>query len=732
MASNINVNNIDATFPVAGVSNDSQGFRNNFSNIKDNLSYARRELEDLQNKGIFKSALTGTTLDNSMNGAPFNGAEVYDLRETENNAGILSGTYVLNHSIAHYHSFISSGSVTISFSNLPPTGTVGRFRLKVQITSINHRITLPSSVTQGLSGILGYDGFSNSIGFTVAGIYVFEFFTVDSGTNFNIQDITRGSTLSAPTYVLPMASGSILGGIRVGTSVGLSISGSGVLTYNLPVASSSVLGGVKVNDVSAMSGLKIGPDNTLSMSVASADKIGGIKIGSGLSVDPTTGLVSASASSAVFQNFANSTSSPAPSTYTSSGLTCFNASSSNDFPGQSFAGLTIIGNENGNTQKIGAQMAMGWNTLDTAGNPTGVTSNTSGAPKLMYFRTKDNYVSQSTWSPWTRIMTEWDLTGGAGGGPTTVVGTGGITFPNNPGGGTTDSALIKYFAYSGNKTNLEISVSNGQIGSAGQDSINLSSPGGVGIGKQTPRAALDVNGSAILKHPASAYDVAGYAATLILEASTGNTTNPYLQFVKDGNSLLLGQIEADVNGGLFITSSTSMVFTTNSNVDSLKINDAGLIGVPDLPVLTNGTTARIAVNGLVESTNGGFKFPDGSVQLTASAGAANFPFVQGDTGYVQLPNGFLFQWGTIDLIMDPLGPFDNFYIDVATGYTTFPLAFPTSCVFASVSVTQGSAGITSASVDKSYTTTTALSWTITQTMSGQYDTHTYNWGARGY
>lgn len=725
MASNINVSNIDATFPVAGISNDSQGFRNNFSNIKDNLSYARRELEDLQNKGIFKSALTGTTLNNSMNGAPFNGAEVFDLRETENNAGVVSGVYVLDHGVAHYHSFTTGGSVTISFNNLPTSGKVGRFRLKVQITNINHRITIPSSITQSLAGVLGYDEFSRSISFASVGVYVFEFFTVDGGTNFNIQDITRGSTLSSPTYVLPIASGSILGGIRVGTSTGLSISGNGTLTYNLPVASATVLGGVKVNSLSAASGLKIGPDNTLSASIATSESLGSIRIGLGLTIDPATGVVSASSSgSSAFQNFTASTTSSLPSTYTSAGIIPFNASSSTDFPGQSFAGLTIIGNETGSTAKIGAQLAMGWNTLDSSGNPN-INSDTMGAPKLMYFRTKDNYIGQTNWSPWTRIITEHDLSGG-GSDPTTLVGTGGIAFPNNPGGGTNDSAWMRYFAYTGNKTSLEIGVSSGVIGDAGQDSINLVSPGGVGIGKQTPRAVLDVNGTAILKQTTT-----NTGGTLVLEASQSNLENPYIQFVNNNNVTQLGYIEADVNGGLFVNTSGSLIVTTGGVVDSLRIDDIGFVGIPDLPIDSNGTKARIAVNGLIESKSGGFKFPDGSVQSTASSGAANFPFFQNDTGYVQLPNGFLFQWGTTNITMNPIGPTAGFYIDT-NGTATFPLAFPTACVYASVSVTQGQTGAASAWVNKALTTTTTLSWAMNQVLSGQNDTHTYNWFAIGY
>ena len=48
MPSNIDNTSIDATFPVAGQDNDSQGFRNNFNTIKNNFTAAKNEIEDLQ------------------------------------------------------------------------------------------------------------------------------------------------------------------------------------------------------------------------------------------------------------------------------------------------------------------------------------------------------------------------------------------------------------------------------------------------------------------------------------------------------------------------------------------------------------------------------------------------------------------------------------------------------------------------------------------------------------
>lgn len=48
MSSNINPNNINGNFPVAGQDNDSQGFRDNFTNILNNFSFAGTEITALQ------------------------------------------------------------------------------------------------------------------------------------------------------------------------------------------------------------------------------------------------------------------------------------------------------------------------------------------------------------------------------------------------------------------------------------------------------------------------------------------------------------------------------------------------------------------------------------------------------------------------------------------------------------------------------------------------------------
>ena len=63
MASNINDTGINRDYPVAGQDNDSQGFRDNFSIIKDNFVATKAEIETLQSttaQGVTYNSETGT------------------------------------------------------------------------------------------------------------------------------------------------------------------------------------------------------------------------------------------------------------------------------------------------------------------------------------------------------------------------------------------------------------------------------------------------------------------------------------------------------------------------------------------------------------------------------------------------------------------------------------------------------------------------------------------------
>ena len=82
MTSQINPENIDASYPVAGQPNNTQGFRDNFTAIQTNFQAAENEINDLQSKAVLKAALTGTTLDNNMNDALIYAAKIQDFSAT--------------------------------------------------------------------------------------------------------------------------------------------------------------------------------------------------------------------------------------------------------------------------------------------------------------------------------------------------------------------------------------------------------------------------------------------------------------------------------------------------------------------------------------------------------------------------------------------------------------------------------------------------------------------------
>jgi hypothetical protein len=190
MASNINPNNIDQTFPIAGQDNDSQGFRDNFTNIKTNLGYAQAELSDLQAKGIFKTALTGTTLDNNMGGSVISNVKLQATRHTRIASTSSTGTAVIDFSAGNYYTLPQlTGNTTLAFSNLPSAGNYAEWVVQFPVAGSppSYTLTLPSAVNIGTSTIQGYA--SNIITFHRPGTYAYKFWTSDGGATIAVQDL---------------------------------------------------------------------------------------------------------------------------------------------------------------------------------------------------------------------------------------------------------------------------------------------------------------------------------------------------------------------------------------------------------------------------------------------------------------------------------------------------------------------------------------------------------------
>ena len=157
--SSINTNNINPNYPVPGINNSTQGFRDNFASIKTNLNTAGTEITDLQNKVVLKAALDGQTLNNDMANTIISNAVTKSFRASTYNLGNnVQGTTTINVSQGDVQYGTITANTTINFGGWAPVNTQSNIELYFTIANANAFITFPSTTNdssnipnQGLS-----------------------------------------------------------------------------------------------------------------------------------------------------------------------------------------------------------------------------------------------------------------------------------------------------------------------------------------------------------------------------------------------------------------------------------------------------------------------------------------------------------------------------------------------------------------------------------------------------
>lgn len=209
--SSINPNNINDQYPVAGQDNDSQGFRDNFTNIKNNLRFAQEELNDLQQKAVLKSALQGTTINNDFNDSQLIGAQFLKTTETRVDLGVITDPNItVTWSNGHFQQMIlESSSTTVTFGGWPVAQRHTKLRLLIDVkaAAVSGSYTVTFSTTFS-GGSVGYHGLSdiknmvngNQFTPTAAGLYLFEFSTVNAGGNVMVSDMLRNRITNVSDY----------------------------------------------------------------------------------------------------------------------------------------------------------------------------------------------------------------------------------------------------------------------------------------------------------------------------------------------------------------------------------------------------------------------------------------------------------------------------------------------------------------------------------------------------
>ena len=183
MTSSIVPGNIDGTYPVAGQDNSSQGFRDNFSAIKNNFTEAKSEIEDLQDNKASTDANT------SFNDNVVTRAVLKDCGETVYAFGTTGGSITLNHENGHYQTLTTNGSVSLAFTNFP-AAALGRIILDITYANTAHTLTV-TTATLAADNVTGFTAGTDTVTVSTAGRYLYEFVTPDGGTTVLMHQLGK-------------------------------------------------------------------------------------------------------------------------------------------------------------------------------------------------------------------------------------------------------------------------------------------------------------------------------------------------------------------------------------------------------------------------------------------------------------------------------------------------------------------------------------------------------------
>lgn len=146
MASTIISETIDAAYPVAGVDNDTQGFRDNFQIIKDNFATAKSEITSLQDN----TAKLNET--NDFNGTNISDANLLLTTEQYHNIGTVINGQNISFLNGHYQSVVvnlNESTSTINFALADWPDRDGLAKMTVQFYGNNTAKTITFTVEGG-------------------------------------------------------------------------------------------------------------------------------------------------------------------------------------------------------------------------------------------------------------------------------------------------------------------------------------------------------------------------------------------------------------------------------------------------------------------------------------------------------------------------------------------------------------------------------------------------------
>jgi hypothetical protein len=184
--SGINANAIDASYPVAGKDNDSQGFRDNFSAIKTALLTATSEISNLQ----LITAVKNST--NDFDGNLLQNGIFQNMGEYATNSVTVNATpWTVYYNSANYYQLTISTSTSFIVDNWPGTSIFAKMRLAITPTTSSYATTMTfePATPGGRIWKENYTSLPFSLGTLTNRTTVFDLWTTDGGETTFIKFI---------------------------------------------------------------------------------------------------------------------------------------------------------------------------------------------------------------------------------------------------------------------------------------------------------------------------------------------------------------------------------------------------------------------------------------------------------------------------------------------------------------------------------------------------------------
>jgi hypothetical protein len=171
---------------------------------------------------------------------------------------VTSSTANIVFGVGSYQTATTQGNTQLNLTGWPSAGLYAAVTLQLTTTVANANITLPATVSQGLTGIQGIAG--NVITFAQTGTYNFEFTTSNGGTTVTIQDLSR--PLSFYTNSVNIGGNLTVGGNILGSY----IIGDGSQLTNLP-------GGVGSSIINGTSNVRVIANSNVTVNIAGTSNV---------------------------------------------------------------------------------------------------------------------------------------------------------------------------------------------------------------------------------------------------------------------------------------------------------------------------------------------------------------------------------------------------------------------------------------------------------------------------